>query len=500
MLVTRNLQPTLWETILPPGYERLPRELAAVDAVLDDAVFFEPYRAHFSALVGRPSIPIETYLRMMFLKYQYRLGYETLCREVADSISWMRFCRIPLGTRVPPPSTLEKITTRCGPGVVEQLNRALLVKAGRARVVKTDQVRADTTVVEANVRYPTDSGLLVRAIIRIVALVGHIHAAGAASRTRVRDRRRAARRRAHSIGAHLRLRTEQAKGAVLGVTGELADMAEASISEAAAVLANARRYARRQGAAASGRLAAAIGELDTVLDRAGRVGAQTRTRLAGQPVDSATRLVSLHDDQARPIVKGRLGKPVEFGYKAQAVDNRDGIVVDHSLHQGNPADAPLLAPAIGRIKKLLGRAPRAATADRGYGEASVDAELAELGVKTVVIPRKGKPPTARREIEHSRGFRRLVKWRTGSEGRISYLKHRYGWDRSLFDGLSGAATWCGLGVLAHNTVKIALLLQAAQPTTPATTQPATPAPRRAGAHRATATEPPGQSATCSTRA
>jgi len=98
------------------------------------------------------------------------------------------------------------------------------------------------------------------------------------------------------------------------------------------------------------------------------------------------------------------------------------------------------------------------------------------GVKTVVIPRKGKPPAARREIEHSRGFRRLVKWRTGSEGRISYLKHRYGWDRSLCDGLAGAATWCGLGVLAHNTVKIALLVDAAQPATPATTQPA-PRPR-----------------------
>src|SRR6266542_5757323 len=164
MLVTRNLQPTLWETILPPGCERLPRELAAVDALLDDPVFFEPYRAHFSALAGRPSIPIETYLRLMHLKYRYRLGYETLCREVADSLSWMRFCRIPLGTRVPHPSTLEKITTRCGPDVLEQLNRALLVKADRAKVLKTDQVRGDTTVVEATVRTPTDSRLLLRAI------------------------------------------------------------------------------------------------------------------------------------------------------------------------------------------------------------------------------------------------------------------------------------------------------------------------------------------------
>jgi IS5 family transposase len=477
MLVTTNPQQTLWETILPPGYQDLPPELAAVDALLDDAAFFEPYRAHFSPLWGRPSIPIETYLRMMYLKHRYGLGYETLCREVADSISWTRFCRIPLGTRVPHPSTLGKLTARCGPGVIEELNEALLVKAGAAKVVKTDQVRADTTVVPANVAYPTDSGLLVRAIALIVTLVARIHAAGAASRTGVRDRRRSAGRRARSISAHLKLRTDEAKASVLAITGELTDLAEASVGEAAKVLANARRHAARRGAAASGRLTSAIAELEVVLGRATQVIGQTRTRLGGQTPDSATRLVSLHDPDARPIAKGRLGKPVEFGYKAQVLDNRDGIVLDHSLHRGNPADAPLLAPAIARIKTLLGRTPRAVTADRGYGEAKTDAELVDLGVTTVVIPRKGKPSQARRDTEHGRGFRRLVKWRTGSEGRISYLKRRYGWDRTLLDGLPGVRTWCGLGVLAHNTAKIAVLVRTVPATTP--TGPTAPHSRAA---------------------
>jgi IS5 family transposase len=151
---------------------------------------------------------------------------------------------------------------------------------------------------------------------------------------------------------------------------------------------------------------------------------------------------------------------VEFGYKAQVIDNVDGIVLDHSVHLGNPPDAPLLAPAIGRIQALFDRVGRAVTADRGYGEAKIEQELRDLGVTTVVIPRKGKPSAARRDVERGRGFRRLVKWRTGSEGRISYLKRRYGWDRTLFDTLPGAQTWCGLGVLAHNSVKIANLIQA----------------------------------------
>jgi Transposase domain (DUF772) len=83
----------------------------------------------------------------MFLKFRYRLGYESLCREVSDSISWQRFCRVPFGTRVPHPSTLMKITTRCGEDAVTRLNEALLVKAAAAKLLRTDTVRADTTVI-----------------------------------------------------------------------------------------------------------------------------------------------------------------------------------------------------------------------------------------------------------------------------------------------------------------------------------------------------------------
>jgi IS5 family transposase len=126
----------------------MPAELEAVDRLLDDVAFFEPFRAHFCAALGRPSVPIETYLRLMFLKYRYRLGFEPLCREVADPISWQRFRRIPLGTAVPHPSTLMKITTRCGSSAVDGLNDTLVAKAQAAKVLKTNKVRADTTVVD----------------------------------------------------------------------------------------------------------------------------------------------------------------------------------------------------------------------------------------------------------------------------------------------------------------------------------------------------------------
>jgi transposase, IS5 family len=74
VLRTVCAQPTLWESLLPPEALRMPAELAAVDRLLDDPRFFEPYRRFFHSRIGRPSVPIETYLRLMFLRYRYKLG------------------------------------------------------------------------------------------------------------------------------------------------------------------------------------------------------------------------------------------------------------------------------------------------------------------------------------------------------------------------------------------------------------------------------------------
>jgi IS5 family transposase len=470
-------QVSLWESVLPVELLVLPAELARVDGLLDDPAFFVPFVPFFDPRVGWPSTPMETYLRMMFLKFCYRLGYESLCREVADSIGWRRFCRIPLDGAVPHPTTLMKLTTRCGAAAVDGLNEALLAKAAEAKLLRTTRLRADTTVVPANVCYPTDSGLLARAVRRIAATGRRIQAAGGAIRTRVRDRSRSAGKRAHEIGSKLRLRTaagrDEAQAAVRRVTGELAELAETAAAEAQRLLTNARRALRRARAKAAqlgacgghdpaarrrrGRLARAVNELTELLEATRRIAAQTRQRLSGVVPDGARRRVSLHDSDARPIAKGRLGRPVEFGHKAQVVDNDDGVVLDHTVEPGNPPDAPRLAPAVGRVINRTGRRPRTVTADRGYGEQRVQDDLHDLGVRTVVIPRKGRPGKARQAEEHRRAFRRTVKWRTGSEGRISTLKRGYGWDRTRIDSTQGARIWAGHGVLAHNLVKISAL-------------------------------------------
>jgi len=168
MLRTIGDQPSLWESLLPEEVLRLPEELARVDALLDDPAFFAPFALHFDPVIGRPSTPVECYLRLMFLKFRHRLGYESLCAEVSDSISWRRFCRIPLEGKVPHPTTLMKLTSRCGEEAVAGLNEALWAKAAGAKLLRTARVRADTTVISANVAYPTDSGLLAKAVGKLV--------------------------------------------------------------------------------------------------------------------------------------------------------------------------------------------------------------------------------------------------------------------------------------------------------------------------------------------
>ena len=236
-----------------------------------------------------------------------------------DSISWRRFCRIPLDGKVPHPTTLMELTTRCGDEAAAGLNEALPGKAAGQKLLRTTRVRTDTTVIPANVAYPTDSGLLAGAVGKLVRTARRVQAAGGATGTVMTDPRRAAARRLREIASKLRTRgklsREESTQVIYRVTRELAGLAEMAAAEAAAVLRNGRRaLPRALTGRVRGRLRRALDELAVTIERTATIITQARSRLAGQIPDGATRLVSLHDPDARPIRKGRIDRPVEFGY------------------------------------------------------------------------------------------------------------------------------------------------------------------------------------------
>ena len=212
--------------------------------------------------------------------------------------------------------------------------------------------------------------------------------------------------RARSINANLRRRSDDKLVEVKRINGELAAIAERAVRQAERVVRNARRkLASSDGSRRAEPVRRSTGWSGSPSGHARSPSSAANASPATTP-DGATRVVSLHDPDARPIVKGRLGRPVEFGYKAQIVDNEDGVIVDHNIELGNPPDAPQLVPAIERVKRRTGRAPRAVTADRGYGDRGVEDDLRDLGVRYPAIPTKGRPNAARRQIEQRRAFRK----------------------------------------------------------------------------------------------
>jgi transposase, IS5 family len=393
----------------------------------------------------RFGIAVETYLRLMYLKYRYGLGYETLVREVADSFSWRRFCRIALDARVPDSTTLIKLTNRLGPDLLEELNAELLKVAVERRVLRSRRLRIDATVVESDTRYPTDSGLCAHVVSRLTAATGAVQDAGLAPRCRVRDRRRSVAKRIRWISAALS-RVGRSREAVDALTAEVATRAAQTAREARRVLRNAERALR--GGARRG--AAQVARLARELEAAEQILTQTAARLRGER-SIPNRRISLVDADARPVPSGKRYRPHQFGYKARVADTAEGFLICEIPRVGNPPDDALLGGALDRAIDA-GMRVQTVFADRGFSTPAARDELARRGITDIVMPSRGRAGPR----EQSRAWRRRYRFRNGIEGRISQAK-RHGLRRTRLRGLAGAQTWVGGLTLAHNLRRMAAL-------------------------------------------
>jgi len=450
---------SLWDDALPVEVRELPEDLAALDRLLSAPELLEPITARFgeelaagrSVLVdGRPTIAMETYVRLMVLKQRYRWGYRTLVAEVSDSLHLRRFCRISLSERVPDESTVRKLTRRFGADPVSELTRALIVQASRQKRFRARAVRIDSTVIEADIKYPTDAGLA-SAGVRVLAREGRKLAGRVGEHNRrVRDRSRAMGRRLRSISRTIRRRSGEAQAEVLKLTGETGELLTQSVKEARTLAALARRRARGRGAQAKLRAAAALEEL---ADRCEKVAQQITKRVAGEPITD--RMVSLFDPDARPIRKGKLGKPNEFGYVTQLAEVTEntrrgarGLILPASTQVGNPGENTLLPATVAELERL-GIRPREVALDGGFMAGPTNQALEPLEPDRVFIAGRQQPGSRRTT-------RRLQRYRTGAEGRISHLKRRYGLDRSRLKGDEGQQIWTEWAILAYNADTLAV--------------------------------------------
>jgi transposase, IS5 family len=451
---------SLWDEVLPTEVRELPEDLARLDELLSDPALFEPIAEHWrreaaargtdASTHGRPAIAIATYVRLMVVKQRTGWGYETLVREVSDSLHLRRFCGIALDGRVPEESTVRKLTRRLGPETVAELTRAVIAKAKRERRFRARAARIDSTVIEADIRYPSDAVLAPQGA-RALARQGRRLAKRAGGKANaVRDRSRAIGRRVRQVSRTLSRRTGRARERVIELNSEAGALLRRSAREARGLAAQARRTARGRGARAKLRAAAAIEEL---AERCERVAEQTARRARGLKI--AARIVSLADPDARPIRKGKAGRPNEFGYVAQLCEltantgpGARGLILPAASAPGNPGENTLLPDTVAQMRRL-GLAPAEVALDGGFGHLKSEEQLEPIEPKRVFVSGRQEPASAKTR-------RRLRRYRTGVEGRISHLKRGYGLRRSRLKGKAGQETWTGWSILAYNLDTLAI--------------------------------------------
>jgi IS5 family transposase len=379
----------------------------------------------------------------MVIKHRCGWGYETLMREVSDSIHLRRFCRLGVTQPVPDESTVRKLTRRLGSEVVHELTRELIRRARREKRFRPRAARIDSTVVEADVRYPTDAGLAsdgVRALARegrkLAALVRE-------KRTAVRDRTRAVGRRLRAVTRSVRARTGQAKSEVLELTSQTGELLARSVREARRLAAVARRKARGRGAQ---RKLKAARKLEELADRCEKVVEQITKRIKGEKITD--RLISLWDSDARPIRKGKLGKPNEFGYVDQLCEitqntkpGARGFILPPTTQLGNPSENTLLPDTVTELTNLDVKL-REVMLDGGFMPTPTNTALEGLADQVHI--------TGRQEQGSRRTRRRRQRYRTGVEGRVSHLKRRYGVRRSRLKGDEGHQIWNGWATFTYN--------------------------------------------------
>ena len=434
--------------------------MRVADRILEDEQLLS---AVYEALVGRHpksrtrgrlGTPAEIVVRMLLLKHLRNWSFDVLEREVRPNLLYREFTRVAAG-KVPDAKTLGRQARALGPEVIQQIHQRVVEMAVENKVVQGRKMRVDTTVVETNIHYPTDSGLLgdgnrvlTRLMKKVTALAGPVG-------TKMRDRSRSVKLRVLDIARAARSKVPQSQEKLKQAYGKLLD----SIGR---VVGQAKRFSQEiaDGVKQSAdflQQAALRGlrqEIDTMLPRVQQVIRQTKARIFGGDTHAEGKLFSIFEPSTELIRKGKAGKPNEFGKMVKVQEAESQIVIDVEVYDQRPADSDLLIPAIEIHQQRTGRTPDLAAGDAGFYSAKNVAQAQQAGVKRVSVPSRSTKSAALKREQKKRWFKKGQKWRTGCEGRISVLKRRHGLNRCRYKGASGMKRWTGLGVIADNLINI----------------------------------------------
>jgi len=462
VIEAKRLQRSFGDGLIAEEIEDLQESwMRHVDVLLQDEAILSAVhqalsnRCPNSSRRGRPGYPAEVVLRLLVLKHVRNWSYAVLEREVRANLVYRNFTRVG-AAKMPDAKTIGRWGTALGPAVIKQIHARIVELARAAEVVSGRRMRIDTTVVETNIHYPTDSSLMgdgVRVLTRTMKKITTL--AGAVGAT-LRDRSRSVKHRLLEIGRAIRgkaapnrERLARAYGRLLDATGRVVGQAKRFSRE---IEAGIKRGTEVTEQAILDRLRQA---LDDTIPLVRQVMRQTKARIFGGDKHAENKLVSLFEPSTEVIRKGKAGKPTEFGKLVKFQEAENQIIIDYEVYARRPNDVDLLIPAIEAHRAKLGRPPRLVAGDAAFYSAKNEAAAKAMGVKRVCVPNRSTKSPERKREQKKRWFRHGQRWRTGSEGRISVTKRRHGLRRSLYPGDDGMHRWVGLGVIADNLINIA---------------------------------------------
>jgi transposase, IS5 family len=457
VIAARRLQRNFADGFLAEAVEDLwePWMRHADTALDDDALLLLiqqelAKRCKKSKTRGRKATPAEVVLRMLLLKHVRDWSYETLSREVRANLVYREFTRVG-GEKVPDDRTMGNLARQLGPEVIEQLNRRIVEIAREHKIAAGRKMRVDTTVVETDIHYPTDSTLLgdgVRVLTRIMK-----RAAGAVGKVgrQLRDRSRSAKLKVLAIARASRNKTEQGREKMKKAYRQLLEVTS-RVTGQAKKFAHAMAGRIKRGHRAA--LHKAKKQLDQMIPRVQQVLRQTRERVLRGNTQAEGKLLSIFETHTEVIRKGKAHKPNEFGKLVLIQEAENQIITHYQVCQQRPADSTLLEGCLEQHFEHFGRAPERVAADPGFFSAANESKAEQMGVSRVSIPSHDTKSPARKRRQKQGWFKELQKWRTGCEGRISVLKRRHGMRRSLYKGSDGIRRWVGLAVIADNLIHI----------------------------------------------
>lgn len=423
-IIYKTRQENLFQELINPNF-KISRDYQILDQALSDDRIIKRISSDFPAVrQGRHRTAVEQTLRILVLKHQKQLSYRNLERQLTYDMEDRWLCKIDKG--VPCFKTLQNQISCVGEDTIRNINAIVMERARSLKLTEGKRLRVDSTVTEMNIHYPTDASLIGDGI----RMVGHLLGKEDLLPRGYRWVKAGLKRQMNL----LRTVGRRNKEVATRIIHKVVSIGKKAIHQTRGLGDKIVQFKKQL-------LQRVIKQTEQVLNGCKQI---------------KNRIVSLVEPTARVIRRGKSGKSAEFGKFVQ-IQEDEHFVTDWQVND-TKQDESYLIEALKRHRRIHKRLPREVATDRGYSSEENLKKLRAMGIQRIGIPKRGKCNKTEQKRQKEYWFKKSQRWRAGGEAKISWLKRKFGLNRSLNRGENGLGRWVGAGILANNLIVMAKML------------------------------------------